>query len=207
MSDFLIRPATRFGKLCVIGRVAGRSMWLCRCDCGKEKAIRSDHLKSGATTSCGCLVDSMLKNGLRTVHGESKRSGRSVEWLRWSAMISRCYKAYSGECYKRYGARGIKVCDRWLKSFPAFLEDMGRCPAGFTIERINNDGHYSPDNCKWATRQEQANNRRTNHLIRFNGETLTASEWERRTGIKSLTLIARLRRGWTEQRTVSTPLL
>lgn len=94
----------------------------------------------------------------------------------WQDMRQRCYNPNCKK-YRIYGARGIKVCDRWLESYKNFLEDMGEKPEGYTLDRIDNDGEYSPGNCRWATPKEQGLNRRTNHLITFNGKTQTITEW------------------------------
>jgi hypothetical protein len=108
--------------------------------------------------------------------------------------------------YKDYGGRGIAVCERW-RSFEAFLADMGPRPGlGYSIERINNDGDYEPGNCRWADRAQQSNNRRNNRLLTWNGETKTLAEWSRTTGLDYAALLARLNRGWSVERALSTPM-
>ena len=114
----------------------------------------------------------------------------------WYAMIQRSTNPNNAR-YPSYGGRGIGVCERWLK-FENFLADMGERPEGMTIERVDNDGHYEPRNCQWATRFEQDSNKSTNVKITFEGETLTLSEWSRRTGIHKMTLRNRLRRAGDE---------
>ena len=122
----------------------------------------------------------------------------------WQQMIGRCYDPLNRK-YKDYGGRGIKVCDRWICR-RLFIEDMGDRPEGKTLNRIDNDGPYSPDNCEWATYQEQAMNRRNNRKLSFNGETKCLSEWSRVVGIRRETLQKRLLYGWTIEQALTTPV-
>ena len=123
--------------------------WRCVCRCGAEVEARSDNLKCGDTTSCGCRNRSRLRT-----HGKS----RTPEFACWSAMIARCYNKNNKD-YDRYGGRGITVCARWRKSFVAFLNDMGQRPIGKTLDRSDNDKGYSPKNCRWATIAQQNRNK------------------------------------------------
>lgn len=127
------------------------------------------------------------------------------EYRSWQAAIKRCeYKKY--EQYDRYGGRGIRICDRWRNSFEAFYDDMGPRPTSrHTLDRIDNDGNYEPGNCRWATPKEQAENRRTSRLITFDGSTDTLSGWGRRLG-RNHVVAKRLRRGWSMERALTTPL-
>jgi hypothetical protein len=122
----------------------------------------------------------------------------------WHAMMRRCTNP---DCwnYHRYGGRGITVCDRWRESFDNFIADMGVPPSGHTLERINNDGPYSPENCRWATRQENARNTRWNCVITALGKTQTAVEWAGETGISAKTITSRIQRGWDGERAVTEP--
>ncbi len=146
----------RFGRLIVkSGFQDGKRYRLnCICDCGKETSPRMDSVLSGLCISCGCMVNAFNRNGA-TIDGKKQ----TAEYRTWVKMRSRCNDP-NDKAYHRYGGRGIKVCDRWSK-FVNFISDMGERPDGHSIERINNDQGYSPENCKWATHIEQSRNKRT----------------------------------------------
>lgn len=172
-----------------------RPHWHCLCTCGKESIVASGNLKK----SVGCRY--CCRRLRPDYHG--KRNTR--EWSAWNSMIRRCTNP-TNKVYEYYGARGITVCERWLSSFPCFLEDMGPCPSGLTLDRIDCDGNYEPGNCRWATRQTQSRNRRTSHMITHNGLTMCLSEWSQRTGLSHTTILSRLRRGWSVAEALDTPL-
>lgn len=135
-------------------------------------------------------------------HGQSY----TKTYVSWRQMWMRCSNPNVKQ-YQWYGARGIKVCDRW-KDFKNFYADMGNRPEGLTLDRIDNDGDYEPSNCRWATQQEQQRNRRDNVWLTLNGQTLTLTEWGRQLGISKVTLCARLTRyGWSVERALTTPAL
>lgn len=184
----------RYGKLTVIspaGSRGGHMYWNCRCDCGNEKVARGSHLRSGNVKSCGCIP-------VHKTHG--KRSSRLYGV--WNNMILRCHNPNNPE-YPRYGGRGIVVCDEWKNDFIAFYTwamaagyDEAAPRGQYTVERNDNDGPYSPENCKLANMKDQANNTRRNRFITYKGETKTVTQWARHLGIKQTTLSRRILSGW-----------
>lgn len=207
MSKHEVHIGDQFAYLTVISDVStvnGRPRVWVRCICGQQKQVRKDVLVGRATSqqSCGCIRDAQSAQRNRT-HGEG--SNPTPEYFAWRGMIGRCY-APSSPSYSDYGERGIRVCDRWLHSYPNFLQDMGRRPTSqHSLDHIDVNGDYAPNNCRWATRIEQANNTRRNHFLTFRGETKTLTEWARSIGIKRSSLGERLRRGgWTVERALTT---
>ena len=136
-----------------------------------------------------------------TTHGHARPGVcRSVEYSTWARIVARCENP-KNPAFNDYGGRGIRVCARWRASFSAFLADMGYRPdKGYSIERLNVNGHYEPGNCTWATAKQQARNRRSSRFVSLDGETLSVAEWSERTGICSSTIIRRLNEGWPPER-------
>ena len=160
----------KFNRLTVIGETkshrypCGRRtvLWLCRCDCGKETKVSSAHLNSGTIKSCGCLSREKFIER-KTTHGDSQSS----EYTIWMSMKTRCINP-NCHAYEHYGGRGIKICDRWANSYEKFLADVGRKPSSnHSLDRIDNDGDYTPENCRWATSAEQAANTRRRRIEEF----------------------------------------
>lgn len=205
MKNFIDLSGKRFHRLVVIAP-AGKSknnsfLFLCRCDCGIEVVKRATHLQRGEVKSCGCFrrEDSRLRGCKMKKHGMCF----TPTYESWSAMKFRCTNP-NHVAFPQYGGRGIKICPQWNK-FENFLADMGERPNGKTLDRIDANGDYTPENCRWATRKEQSRNIRTNHVLTFLGQTLTLAEWSERTGFNYTTLKERLRRGWTTERTLTSP--
>lgn len=123
----------------------------------------------------------------------------------WLHIKQRCYNP-KNERYKDYGGRGITICEEWLNSFEAFYRDMGDVPEGLTLGRKDNDGHYCKENCEWQTYEQQAQNKRNNHYLTLNGKTHTIMKWTRITGLSEVVIRMRLKRGWSVEETLTTPI-
>ena len=202
MGKFINLENKIFGRLTVLNRAPNRgrrTVWTCQCICGNTVDIGAECLSSGTTKSCGCLHAECVKlnsktHGLRNTH----------EYNVWCWMKARCYNP-NDSAYENYGGRGITVCDRWLHDPKAFYEDMGPRPSvNHSIDRINNNGPYSPENCRWATRTEQNNNTRNNVLYTINGISLTIKDWAKRLDLDRTTIYWRLRNGWSLEEALET---
>ena len=176
------------------------SHWKCECECGTFSVIPCHKLTGGRSKSCGCLRIEITGDRSRT-HGQSR--GSKVYGI-WKSMRQRCSNE-KNQAYERYGGRGIFVCERW-HDFSNFFADMGNPPDGKTLERIDNNNGYSPENCKWATMAEQALNTRSNNWIIIDGIKKTLSQWSLASGISRLTIYARLKYGWDYKKAVFHPL-
>lgn len=157
-----------------------RQFWKFRCDCGIIKLYIKHKITSGQVKSCGCA---RIQHGA-AIHGKIK-----PEYQIWCRIKQRCLN-YNSEDYKYYGERGIEVCDRWINSFQNFYDDMGDRPSNkYSIDRIDNNGNYSPENCRWATRREQCRNMRKNRYITYCGITLILQDWADFIGINQSTFL------------------
>lgn len=185
----------KFGRLTVLEKSQTKRKWICRCDCGNILEAYGYDIKSGHTKSCGCYRREKLKD-LYTTHNHSQcRNGKPHKLYQvWHSMTQRCCNSNSAP-YDRYGGRGIRVCQRWLK-YENFLEDMGKdWEEGLTIERIDNDGNYEPSNCKWVTQKQQTRNTSRNKYITYKGETKSLGEWVEILGQPYNRIYKRLLRG------------
>jgi len=200
----------RFGRLTVISYIGVHekcveSIWLCKCDCGKKLWVVASSLKRGNTKSCGCLkADSVRASA--TVHGDCRPGRQTAEYGIWQAIKQRCGNPNNAG-WNGYGGRGIFMCERWKKSYTAFLEDMGRRPSKYhSIDRRDNEKGYEKSNCRWATIIEQSENTRRAKLIEFKGESHTAGGWSRLIGGKRNIVFQRLHSGWTVEEALTTPV-
>ena len=199
-------PGIRYGRLTVIGEAGyreNRRLARVLCDCGADKVVVMADVRSGHTKSCGCLNAELRLKRSKT-HGMSE----TPEFHVFEGMRQRCFNPQN-PAYDRYGGRGIAICERWNgpNGFRNFLADMGPRPIPWgTLDRIDNSGSYSPENCRWATRTEQGRNKRNNALIEFRGETRCASSWEEETGFPATAITRRIKRGWTIERALTEPL-
>lgn len=166
--------------------------WLCKCVCGTQVLLTTNYLKSGRRTAC-------VECNLPPV----RSSTRLYEYRSFRAMHERCSDDRH-PYWHRYGGRGISVCERW-HHFPNFVEDMGKRPIGLSLDRINNDGNYEPENCRWATRAEQNSNKSTARIVTAFGKTASVTEWAKTAGISRGAMYTRLKKGLDAERTVSVP--
>ena len=206
--NFIDIAGQRFGRLVVLeiaSTIRHVIRWKCKCDCGNIRNVVGSSLRSGKTKGCGQCTRvgrSGSQNPMFT-HGMRK----TPEYIAWRAMLSRCYnKKHIG--WKRYGGRGVKVCERWRTDFFAFFSDMGARPTPqHTLDRFpNKNGDYDPSNCRWATMLEQQRNRTDNRMITHNGFTAPLIVWSERVGLSKDTLRKRLEAGWTTADALTRPL-
>lgn len=203
MPEFKDLTGQKFGKWTALYRVADHitksgykfTAWRCRCDCGVEKDVTANSLLSGASTSCGCARREHCKEAARktfTTHGESKTRLYKI----WVGIKKRCYDKNSYG-YPIYGSRGIGMCDEWKDNFLVFKQ--WACSNGYaddlTIDRISVDGDYEPSNCRWVDCVAQANNRRNNHYITYNGERKSIAMWSRELGIPARKFYKKMKQG------------
>jgi hypothetical protein len=195
-----------FGRWTVLSRSAntqqGQARWLCRCECGTESVLTGSVLRGQVSRSCGCLKSERTIER-NTKHGHAT-GGISKTYHSWAGMVARCtnpkHRSFSG-----YQGRGITVCERW-KTFDNFLADMGEKPEGTSLERRDNDAGYTPENCVWATNHEQAINKRNNNVLEHDGRSMTAGEWATFLHMHPATLSDRLKRGWSVESALTTPV-
>lgn len=192
----------KIGRWSVL-KYEGNKKYTCQCECGNIKSVDNQSLRRGKSLSCGCLqietVKSLCKKRIK--HGMSK----SKAYHTWCSIRDRCENSNNGS-YERYGGRGISVCKRWTQSFELFMEDMGIPPtAKHTIDRIDNNGDYEPSNCRWATMEEQQNNRSNNRVITHEGESKTLAEWCKHSGMRYSLIQWRLDAGWEFKKAIETP--
>lgn len=184
------------------GIVGTDAQWTCKCSCGKVRNVSGGELRRGRSKSCGCKHRQL---GRKPKHGESGRH-RTREYTAWCSMITRC-TGETHRSYSRYGGRGIQICDRWLAKagFENFLVDMGRCPPGCSLDRQDNDGNYTPSNCQWSTRSQQAKNTSRSIYLTFCGQRLHVTDWASKV-CKSADLIRRRKlNGWSDEDALTQP--
>lgn len=199
VSSALPLVGSRQGRILVTGKFRRNGVTMCviACDCGSTSECRADTWRRGKVHSCGCLK-AMATRARMTSHGLAD----TPEYMVWKSMMRRCGHEPS------YVARGTSVCARWRESVHSFIADMGPRPSpDHSIDRIDNEGHYEPGNCRWATRAEQARNTSQTRLITFAGETMCATDWGHRIGVPGVVIRGRLRLGWPLERVFSQPVI
>lgn len=197
----------RFGKLVAIKRapkvVGQKPMFKCVCDCGKIKVVTGRNLRRGMTKSCGCIGAALDPHWLPK--GNFKHGGKGTrEYVAWKQMRSRCHNKRN-KAWANYGGRGIKICEAWA-DFDVFRRDVGPAPAGHSLDRIDVNGDYTPQNCRWATAKAQCRNKRNNRLVAHNGETKTLAEWADDAVVDQRLVRTRyVRYGWSLDTALYTP--
>lgn len=174
--------------------------WLCECTCGGTKICQTSKLRQGKNKSCGCLMKEHLKSGVikHGLHG-------TPEYVVWNNMKQRCLNPNS-PTYPHYGGRGITICDKWRESFDNFLNDMGFRPSkNHSIGRMNNDGPYSPDNCRWESLDEQSKNKRWTQYVDYEGKSVKLIDLCKEKGIKRGLVYGRLKKGWSIEDALNEP--
>ena len=195
----------RYGRLVAVRQVSSDgerpTVWLFRCDCGAEKELASTNVIQGSTRSCGCLRRE-VSGETQLRHGTARRGKKTSEYATWHNIRSRCYSP-KNRSYADYGGRGIRVCDRWLNGdgklsgYECFLADMKEKPTPrHTVERIDNDGPYSPDNCVWGIRRAQSRNKRTTIRVVFRGRDVALIDLCDELGLRYRRVADRMRKGW-----------
>jgi len=203
MGTFIDLTGNKYGRLTVLRRLpnkGNKTMWECRCDCGNVTAVPAGALNSGNTKSCGCLHLETVK----TMHVTHNLRYTRL-WRVWSHMKDRCNNPNNKD-YNLYGGRGITYCTEWesLQQFAEWAMSSGYAD-DLTIDRIDPNGNYCPENCRWATRLEQSRNLRTVRWLSYNGETHTIGEWAEILGVKQGSLASRIQRGWTVEDALTRP--
>lgn len=183
----------QFKFLSVLGYL-GKGKWHCKCECGNVKIVSTAKLNNGHVKSCGCLAktNAVKHNAIGT-----------REYITWTNIKARCTNP-NNNSYHNYGGRGITVCDKWLESFENFYEDMGNCPKGFSIERVNNNKGYNKNNCIWASSKTQSMNRRSNFIVNYKGEEKPLKQWCEDLNLEYKKVFARIKQlGWTIDKALS----
>ena len=200
MSKFIDITGKKYNMLTVVKRIenaGGMPRWLCKCDCGNFTKVRGSNLKSGVVKSCGCLLH-------RPTH--THNMSHTPLYRVWNGMKQRCNNPNTPS-YKNYGGRGITVCDEWNNSFDAFYEWASKGYAeNLTLERIDNEIGYCPENCRWIPKSEQAKNRRSVLKLQHNGETHSLAEWSKLLNVDYKLVHNRIcKLGWTFEKAISVP--
>ena len=215
MGKFIDLTGQKFGRLTVIERAKntkhGAARWRCKCKCGKETIVIGDELRKGATRSCGCLAKEVTSNRMKGGIPHNKTHGQTGTpiYKEWSEMKRRCFNS-NDTSYHNYGARGITVCKRWRDSFEAFYEYVSKLPhfgeAGYTLNRIDNERDYEPNNVEWADDVTQANNRRNNVLVCYRGKQFTIAQLAKTYNLPYKKLYKRIVIShWNIEQAVNTP--
>jgi hypothetical protein len=199
----------RYGRLVVVEPAPSNAksknkQSLCRCDCGNTKVVTNSQLRNGKTKSCGCMK---TESAMRAAKASIKHGMRGCpEYRLWQSMLNRCRNTNITRYVEHYSGRGIKVCEQWQRSFEVFFADMGPRPTTkHSLDRIDVNSDYTPENCRWATATEQQRNKRNTIMVTWNGETKCIRDWEDSLGDAKEILYNRLRNGWPVEKAFTTP--
>lgn len=201
----------KYGRLTVLHRSerkteSGVRYYVCRCECGNIKESTISHLTSGDTRSCGCLQDESRRNTI--THGCDRKNKPTRLYVVWAGMNARC----KDKCNLLYGGRNISVCEEWKNDFSAFMNwaTLNSYGKSLTIDRIDNDKGYSPENCRWATPKEQSRNKRNSRILSYKGVSQTVADWadevEESGAMQGKTFKSRIDRGWNVEDAIEIPL-
>lgn len=209
MPKFIDMTGQKFNWLTVLSRQGvqgkGQVTWLCRCDCGNETVVRGDSIRNGHTVSCGCQ-QSARASAVNKTHGMTRSDGKFTKvYKTWRGIKTRCTNP-NFRLFSYYGGRGIKVCERW-QTFDNFLADMGEPPTDqHSIDRMDANGNYCPENCRWATDAEQGWNKRSTRFVDIGGILKPMAVWIREYGIGHGTVYKRMAKGMTPEEAITTPV-
>lgn len=204
MEDLTGKKYGRWTVIKYVGFVNSNYRWLCRCDCGTEKIVSSNTFRSGKSVSCGCYARELASS--KAKHSCCVNYQTKKIYNVWNSMIQRCVNP-NNKAYKHYGKRGIKVCDEWRtsKNFVDWAYANGY-KEGLTIDRIDTNGNYEPNNCRWVDMLTQANNTNRNHILTIGNETHTIAEWARLKGINVASIYWRVKQGMSFEEAVTKPV-
>lgn len=188
----------KFSNLIVVKEygkgVSGGYKWVCICECGNTTIVSSDNLRRNHTQSCGCLQSKRIKE-VCLKHGQTGKYKITPEYRAWTHMKTRCYNKKC-DMYNAYGGRGITVCERWLNNFEIFFEDMGKRPSkNHSLDRIDVNGNYEPNNCRWANVEQQVRNKTNNNWIEFEGNKMIINDWAKVLNTTDKVIRNRIKRG------------
>lgn len=179
-------------------------VWRFKCACGNTKEVLQPSVLYGNTRSCGCIQKEQAAKNAKVVHGHNRTGKVSRTYTIWRAMLARCFNKRH-EAYGRYGGAGITVDSEWARDFTAFLRDMGEAPDNYSLDRIDNSKGYSKSNCRWASREQQGRNKKTNVLLTYNGKTQCVAVWAREVGIAAGVICYRVQHGWCVEDAITKP--
>lgn len=209
MGNLIDLTGQRFGRWTVLrldhnNAPRGEARWICRCDCSTLRSVSGHDLRSGKSNSCGCLKRELASSRMKLNpnYGESQTRLYTV----WTNMKSRVRNP-NDPAYSDYGGRGIQICEEWMdfQKFKRWAIESGYNDS-LTIDRVDVNGDYCPENCRWTTRTVQNNNTRRNHTLTVNGRTMTVAEWAKETGVSRLTLHQRIKNGWSDEDVILKPI-